>query len=394
VGDLVFPIPFYPKTAVKSQRSYFMTQTVFPPLTMESIKKLKFAQNTEFRATLNRRVEDFFKTTGRQKRDCLQMYLKTFIILVSLVASYMFLVFFAQQWWQALILSIVVGIIATEVGFNIQHDGSHNAYSDIPWVNKMMSMSMDLMGLSSYYWKIGHNVLHHQYVNLTGYDQDIDLGILARKTPYQQWFPHHRWQHYYLWFFYGLYIVQWCWISDFENLFRGKFYDIDYPKPKGIELVIFLSGKAIFFTLAIGIPLIFHSIWNVLLCYLLVQFTAGTLRGIVCASAHENDEVTFTKLPEESSMVESEWAVHQIENTVNFANHNNFVTWFTGGVNFQIEHHLFPNICHVNYPLIAPLVEETCKEFGIKYQKYESVGDALLSHFRLLRRLGKSSSTL
>ena len=239
---------------------------------------------------------------------------------------------------------------------------------------------------------------HFAYVNLdgynvTGYDQNIDLGILARKDPSQKWFSHHRWQHYYFWFAYGLDIVEWSWISDFEHFFRGKFHRIDYPRPKGIELVIFLSGKAVFFTLAIGIPLIFHSIWNVLLCCLLVQFACGTFT-LCDALAHGFEELTFTKLPEESSMVESEWAVHQIENTVNFANHNNFVTWLTGGLTFQIEHHLFPNICHVNYPLIAPLVEETCKEFGIKYQKYESVGDALLSHFRLLRRLGKSSSTL
>lgn len=366
-----------------------MTQTVSPPPNLESIKKLKFAPNTEFRIILTKRIEAFFETTESQKQDCPQMYLKTVFFILSLIAAYVSLIFLAKQWWQALSLSIVIGLLIVGIGFNIQHDGSHNSYSASPFVNKLMAITMDFIGFSSYYWKIGHTVLHHKYVNVTGYDQDLDFGILARKAPSQPWFQYHHWQHYYIWLLYGLYTIEWSLISDFRNLLTGKFYDLDYPRPKGINLIIFVVGKVVFLTFAFAIPLMFHSLWNVLWCYGVIEFTAGIVRGVICVLAHEVEEVTFPTPPAETDIVNSEWAIYQIENTVNFPSHNRLLAWFLGGLNFQIEHHLFPHICHINYPLIAPLVKETCQEFGVKYQTHKSIGDALLSHFRWLRCLGQ-----
>jgi linoleoyl-CoA desaturase len=220
-----------------------VTQTGSYTSNIESIKKLKFAENTEFRTTLNRRIDDFFQTTGRQKRDCPQMYFKTAILVLGLITIYVSLVFLAQEWWQALSLSILLGLFMDGIGFNLQHDGSHNAYSNIPWVNKLMAMSMDVIGFSSYYWKMGHTVLHHKYVNLTGYDQDFEFGTFARKTPFQKWFPHHRWQHYYIWLLYGVYAIEWSLIRDVNNLLSNKIDHLDYPRPKGMDLVIFWLGK-------------------------------------------------------------------------------------------------------------------------------------------------------
>ena len=370
-----------------------VAETVSYPSNFESIKKLKFAENTEFRATLNRRVDDFFKTTGRQKRDCPQMYLKTAILVLGLIAIYVSLVFLAQEWWQALSLSILLGLFMDGIAFNLQHDGSHNAYSNIPWVNKLMAMSMDVIGFSSYYWKILHNVLHHNYVNITGYDQDFEFGTLARKTPFQKWFPHHRWQQYYIWLLYGVYSIEWSLSFDFENFFSNKLRHVDYPRPKERELVIFILGKTIFLSLAFGIPLMFHSIWNILLCYTVTQLTLGIVMSCIFWLAHEVEEAEFPMPSEDTGMVENEWAIHQIETSVN-CSFNPFLNWFCGGLNFQIEHHLFPKICHVNYASIALIVEKTCQEFGVKYQTNKSLFASLSSHFRLLRRLGKSSSTL
>ena len=368
-------------------------ETVFCPLSLESIKKLKFAQNTEFRATLNRRVDDFFQTSGRKKRDCPQMYLKSAILVLGLISIYVSLVFLAQEWWQALSLSILLGLFMDGIGFNLQHDGSHNAYSNIPWVNKLMAMSMDVIGFSSYYWKMGHTVLYHKYVNLTGYDQDFEFGTFARKTPFQKWFPHHRWQHYYIWLLYGVYAIEWSLIRDVNNLLSNKIDHLDYPRPKGMDLVIFWLGKLIFLTFAFGIPLIFHSVWNVLLCYGVAVFNMGFFMNCIFLLAHEVEEAEFPMISEDTRMVKNEWAIHQIETSIN-CSFNPFLNWFCGGLNFQIEHHLFPKICHVNYASIAPIVEKTCQEFGVKYQTNKSLFASLSSHFRLLRRLGKSSSTL
>ena len=70
-------------------------------------------------------------------------------------------------------------------------------------------------------------------------------------------------------------------------------------------------------------------------------------------------------LPDEDSVVHTEWAVHQLRSTSDFGRNNVFLNWYVGGLNFQIEHHLFPNISHVHYRNIAPIVEETARELGL-----------------------------
>ncbi|MBW4562275.1 MAG: acyl-CoA desaturase [Mojavia pulchra JT2-VF2] len=357
----------------------------------EPAKMLKFGKNTGFQIELTRRVNELFQTTGLRERDCPQMYLKTAILLLSFLVVYVSLVFLAQAWWVVLSLSILLGLVMAGIGFNIQHDGSHNAYSNYPWVNKLMAATMDLIGFSSYYWLWGHTVLHHKYVNITGYDTDFDLGTLARKTPFQPWLPHHRWQHYYIWLLYGVYPIHWHFVSDFESFFLEEFYDRHYPRPKGVNLAIFLVGKAVFFTLAFGLPLMFHSVWTVLMCYVVTSFTLGIVLNVVFLYAHEVEEATFPMPLEDTGIIENDWAIHQIETTVNFPC-NHLMTWFVGGLNYQIEHHLFPNICHVNYPAISRVVEETCQEFGVKYKKHKSIWAGISSHFHWMRRLGMANT--
>jgi linoleoyl-CoA desaturase len=86
------------------------------------------------------------------------------------------------------------------------------------------------------------------------------------------------------------------------------------------------------------------------------------------------------------------WAVHQVETTVDFARGSRVLTWLLGGLNFQIEHHLFPRMCHVNYPAIAPVVEQTCRDYGVDYKQNATLCSALRSHYRWLRAMGRSDS--
>ena len=229
--------------------------------------RLKFVGKNGFQVELRRRVDDFFQRTGRRKRDCWQMYLKTAIILAVFAGSYGLLVFAAQIWWQAAPLAIVLGLATAGIGFNVQHDGGHQGYSNYPWINKLMAMTLDLIGGSSYFWHWKHAIFHHTYVNITGHDSDIDLGPLGRLTSHQKWLRFHRWQHFYLWPMYGLLAIKWQLLDDFRDYIRGRIGRHRVPRPKGWELVIFFVGKAIFFTLAFGIPLLFHSIGMVLFYY-------------------------------------------------------------------------------------------------------------------------------
>lgn len=355
--------------------------------------KLKFGKNTGFQMEVRRRVDEYFRSSGRRQRECPHMYLKTAIIVTCFAAAYVVLVFVAQMWWQAVPLAILLGLTTAGIGFSIEHDGRHHAYSDYAWVNKLMSMSLDLIGGSSYLWHWKHVVFHHTYVNITGHDTDIDLGFLGRLTPHQKRFMFHRWQHLYLWLLYGLIAIKWHLYDDFHDALRGRIGEHRIPRPRGWELVIFLAGKALFFTLAFAIPMLFHPVWVVLIYYAVTALVLGMALSVVFQVAHCVEEAEFPLPREDTGHIDNSWAIHQAETTVDFARGSRVVTWLVGGLNFQIEHHLFPHVCHVNYPAISKVVEATCREFGVRYTEHETFWAGLKSHFRWLRRMGMPDAT-
>lgn len=349
---------------------------------------LKFGGSDHFHRELRNRVETYFECAGRRKRDCPQMYLKTAIILGWCAASYMLLMFSAGTWWSALLLAISLGLAMAAIGFNIQHDAGHQAYSNRRWINKLMAMTLDLMGGSSYIWARKHNSIHHSYTNVAGHDDDIDIGLLGRLSPEQKRLGFHRLQHYYLWALYGCLTIKWQMYDDFYQLFSGRIGGHRFARPKNWDLLTFIGGKALFFSLVFLIPMLLHPVWAVLVLYVAASFVQGLALSIVFQLAHCVEEATFPVPSQDTGRIESAWAVHQVETTVDFARRSRLLSWFIGGLNFQIEHHLFPQICHVHYAALAKLVEETCKEFRVRYMAYETFPSALASHFRWLRRMG------
>ena len=351
-------------------------------------KKLTFGECDGFLVTVRRRVDEFFISTGRRRRDCAEMYLKTAVALSWLIASYVLLVFWAAAWWQALPLAISLGVAIASVGFNVQHDGAHGAYSKRTWINTLMATMLDLLGASSFVWKRKHNLIHHSFTNITGHDEDINLGVLGRLSPHQRRFSFHRLQHIYLWALYGMVSFKWHLYDDFKDIAKSRIGGYRFGRPKARDLIVFFGGKLSFFSLALVIPMLFHSWWIVLAFYFVATFMSGLVLSVVFQMAHCVEEADFPLPLEPMGQIENAWAVHQVQTTVDFARRSWLVTWFTGGLNYQIEHHLFPRICHVNYPAISGLVEKTCREFGVKYAAHDSFRAAIASHFRWLRRMG------
>ncbi len=367
---------------------------IAPPVRREeAIRRPKFIGGGDFQVELRRRMDEFFQRTGRSRRGCWQMSVKLATLFALFAASYVLLVFAAQTWWQAVPPAVLLGLATAAIGFNVQHDGGHQAYSNRSWINKLTALSMDLIGGSSYVWHWKHNVFHHTYVNITGHDSDIDLGILGRLTPHQKHYWFHRWQHFYLWPLYGLLTINWHLVGDFHNVVTGRIGTCRFPRPRGWDLLLFLSGKVIFFTLALGIPLLVHRTWVVLLFFAAVEALLGMTLSIVFQLAHAVEEADFPMAQRDTGRMEHSWAVHQVETTVDFARGSRSMAWLLGGLNFQIEHHLFPNICHVNYPAMSQLVEATCREYGVRYTEHSSILAGLLSHYRWLRRMGMSNTT-
>jgi len=347
----------------------------------------KFAGNSAFQLELRRRIDEFFERTGRRRRDCGMLYLKSILLLTAFAGVYVLLIGFAQTWWQALPLAIALGFATAGIGLNIQHDGGHDAFSERPWINKLMAMALDLVGGSSYVWHYRHTVLHHTYVNITGHDTDIDLGALGRVTPYQKRLKIHRWQHYYMWPLYGFMAIRWQLFGDYIDVIRGRISDHPIPRPKGWDLAVFLGGKAMFLAIAFGIPMIFHPWWVVLIYYATAGMIIGITLSVVFQLSHVVEEAEFVA-PTEANRIENAWAIHQVESTVDFSRRSRLAAWLLGGLNFQIEHHLFPRICHINYPEMSKIVEQTCRDFGVEYHQHPSFAAGVASHFRWLRRMG------
>jgi linoleoyl-CoA desaturase len=105
--------------------------------------------------------------------------------------------------------------------------------------------------------------------------------------------------------------------------------------------------------------------------------------------AHTVEHTEFPVTDEITNRLPDEFAAHQIKTTANFATRNKVISWLVGGLNFQIEHHLFPKISHVHYPAISEIVKCVCAEYQLQYIEYPTMRQAVFAHVRFLRRLGK-----
>ena len=349
---------------------------------------VKFGRTSDFRQQLLSRVDAYFASTGLKARAPARMYVKSVVVLTWVVASYALLYFGATTWWQAVLCAISLSFAVAALSFNVPHDGSHGSYSRWPILNRATAFSFDLCGASSYVWHWKHNVMHHTFTNIAGSDADIELGALGRLSTAQPLRALHRFQHLYLWVLYGLIMFKWQVYDDFHDLIRARIGDHPIPRPRGTELVLFVAGKLAFLAVWFGIPLLHHSFGVVLAIYAFTMFALGLEISIVFQLAHTVEEAAFALPAGSGDRVANEWAVHQVETTVDYAHSNRALSWFVGGLNFQIEHHLFPKISHVHYSALAPIVEQVCRENGVRYDMHPTFRAALAAHYRWLRKLG------
>jgi linoleoyl-CoA desaturase len=353
-----------------------------------SRRRLAYSGDNDFRRELRTRVDAWFHDSGHSRRDVTAWYLKASTILSIFAVSYALLVSVASTWWQAVPLTVMLALSVVGIGLNIMHDGGHRAVSRYRAINRLMAHSLDMVGGSSYLWHWKHGVLHHNYVNITGHDMDVTLGALARFTPHQPRYTHQRWQHWYVWILYGLLAIKWQLYDDFKVLVTGKIGPHRIPRPRGTELVTLILGKLVFAVLAFVIPLSLHSPGVFIPFYLLFAVVLGFVLSVVFQLAHSVEEASFPIVPEGAHSVGNSWAAHQIQTTVNFCHGNRLVTWLLGGLNYQIEHHLFPEISHCHYAALSRIVKPACAEFGITYNEHASFWAGLRSHARWMRRLG------
>ncbi|MDA2919971.1 acyl-CoA desaturase [Desulfobacterota bacterium AH_259_B03_O07] len=349
--------------------------------------KIRFAPNSGFERELNKRVNAYLENTSNTKRNYFNMYLKSFLAISWVIVSYCLIVFSGLPVWGIILASVSLSFALNALSFNVMHDAIHGAYSKHKIVNKLMGHWLDLIGGSSYIWNFKHNHDHHSYPNITGHDGDVEVGVFARFTPHQKKYFFHRFQHIYIWFLYGFLAIKWHLIDDFYNYFTGKLNGHDIERPKGMDAVIFFGGKIFFFIIVFVVPSLYYPVPYVIGFYVLIAMMQGVIMSLVFQLAHCVEEAEFPMQDEEAGIMDRTWIVHQIYTTVDFARGNKLLTWYLGGLNYQVEHHLHPKICHINYPEMSRIVEETCKEYGVPYSAHGGFLDGVRSHYNWLREL-------
>lgn len=353
--------------------------------------RVRFPGSGAFHLELKRRVSAYFENTDSSPRDSVRMYAKTATILTWTVGSYLLLLLAPVVWWQALLLGVCLALGVSGIGFSVQHDANHGGYSGRRWVNRLLGFSLDLVGASSYVWYWKHNIIHHTYTNISGVDVDVAIDPLMRLAPDHPYKWYHRYQHFYIWFLYGLMTANWQLWADYRDLKNGHVGGNPFPRPSAWGWVGTIAGKLFFYTWAFVIPLAIHPAWAVFGMFAFSSFVMGVLMTTTFQLAHcvnEADVVMVSPDPGAKPMPLG-WAEHQVRTTANFAPGNAFLTWYLGGLNYQVEHHLFPKVCHVHYPAISGIVAATCADFGIPYRYHRTLRGAVVSHFRRIREFSR-----
>ena len=279
-----------------------------------------------------------------------------------------------------------MGVNLASIGFNLMHEGAHGSFSRRKWVNELMGYSLNFMGGNVTIWKQKHNQDHHTYTNIQGHDSDIDIEPWIRTNLNQERKWYHRYQHIYWVILYGLTYFIWVFSQDFMKYFTRKIAEHStLNKMKWNNHVMFWLSKAFYFTVFLALPIIFLGFWETLIGYAVISFSCGWLLAIVFQLAHLVEGTDFPVPNPDSKSIENEWTIHQLETTANFSTKSKIVSWFVGGLNFQIEHHLFPKISHVHYPAISKVVKAVCKEYNVKYIDHATVFKALRSHVTYLK---------
>ena len=354
--------------------------------------KFNIQNQSEFVKTLKDRINSYFKEKNISSFGNSQLYWKTAVMLSLYIIPYCLIVINFMPFWANWFMYMIMGVGMVGIGMSVMHDANHGSFSSNKTVNRLFSLSMEFVGGNSINWKVQHNLFHHTYTNIPGLDEDIAEKAILRLEPTAAWLKIHKYQHIYALPLYSLLTINWLLWGDVIQLVKyikkGMLKQVGAKTSREIfKLVIF---KIYYIALHFIIPifLVGLSWWVVLIGFLIMQLIAGFTLSVVFQLAHVVEPTEYP-LPDDQGNIENSWAVHQLFTTANFAKKDKLLSWFIGGLNYQIEHHLFPNISHIHYPKIAEIVKKTAMEFQLPYNEFHTFRSAFYSHMRSLKTLGK-----
>ena len=342
-----------------------------------------------FHAEIKRRISEYFEEVGRSTTGNRSLFIKAVILMLGFSFIYIHLVFFTPATFWAILECVLLGCFVSAIGFNVMHDGAHGSFSKYKWINHLAAFSLNILGGNSFMWNVKHNVIHHAYTNVDGIDDDIDIQPWMRMSATQKKYKLHKYQHLYFWFLYSLLYIFWIFLLDYVKYFKSKVGTMQLKKMSISDHFVFWGFKLVHAFLFIGLPIYMVGFTDWLIGFVVFTCVAGLVLSLVFQLAHTVEHTAFPVANIETNRLDDEWAIHQIKTTANFATKNKIVSWLVGGLNFQIEHHLFPKISHVHYPAISKIIRQACQEYGIVYIEYPRVHLAIASHVAFLKQMGR-----
>ena len=342
-----------------------------------------------FHGELKKRIGEYFKQKGKPTTGNFKLYIKAVILVLAFIGVYVHLVFFTPAVLWAILECVLLGCLTAAIGFNVMHDANHDSYSSSKWVNKTLGLTLNALGGNSFIWKQKHNIIHHTYTNIDGVDDDIAKSPFIRMCRSQRCVSAHRAQHLYTPLLYAVSSMIWVLYQDFEKYFKKKICNTQLRKMTVADHILFWSSKLLYilFYLVIPMAILGWQLW--LLYFVCLHIGLGLTLSVVFQLAHVVEETTFEFADGDDKQIENEWAVHQVKTTANFSAGNKIISWFAGGLNYQIEHHLFPRISHIHYPALSRFVKAECHAFQLPYNSIPSMSSAIASHFRFIKLMGQ-----
>jgi linoleoyl-CoA desaturase len=339
---------------------------------------------------LKQRIQEYFEQAKVKSTGNIKLYSKAIILGLAFVALYTHLVFFTPIAVVAILECALLGVVVSSIGFNIMHDGGHGSFSTKKTVNKIAAWSANFLGANNFMWNMKHNVIHHSYTNIEGVDDDLETSGMLRFCPSQEYKKFHKYQHVYFWFMYSLLYLWWVFVTDYKKYLTGKVGNVPLKKMTARNHFDFWGSKVLHAIMFMALPIFFVGFLPWLVGFLTMGLVAGFSLSIVFQMAHAMPNAEFPETEVDSNKLEDEFALHQLKTTVNFAMNNKVISWLFGGLNYQIEHHLFPKVSHIHYPALSKIVRQVCAERNIPYLAYPTFFNAIVQHVKHLRLMGRA----
>ncbi len=349
-------------------------------------------EKSEFINELRKSVKDYFAEANISVFGNSNLFIKGLIMFtIYLVPLILMLTGVINNPIVMLICWIIMGAGVAGIGMGLMHDANHGSFSANPKLNRFLGKSLYLLGGFPPNWRYQHNTMHHGYTNIEGHDEDIAPAQILRFSPHRPLRKIHRFQHLYAWFFYGLMTFSWVTMKDFKQLIRYSRERAPLNNSQNYNRLMLdlLASKFVYYAIFLVLPIWLLPVpwYQTLLGFLLMHFVAGLILGTIFQTAHVVPSSVYP-LPDEKGNLDNNWAIHQLLTTANFAPGSRLLFWLVGGLNHQIEHHLFPYISHVHYRRIAPLVQALAIKHNLPYYQQGRFLHAVRNHYRMLKSLG------